>query len=299
MKKFIYLCFLSILSFANESPFHYNFSVEVGPIYWLSKVDGQEYAYSSSGNVENPSMPYQPGFKVLVGGMWNDTLISLVARYTWYQNHDHLQLTSDEENITPIFNIDSNLVPDAYKASEKKKLRFNTIDLDLGFNFNYLNTVGFRPFLGVKGAFITNNFTVNYYDFSHASKMIQQSHLSGAGLRAGLDMEYEIFRPISIFGNFSFSSLWNHYSNIRKDYGDEDLKWKLKKTTSSVDPMVEASLGLEAVTYFDNKKYRFKSMLLWENQVLFNFVQTSQAFSNSNFENLSLMGVTLLFRLDF
>jgi hypothetical protein len=299
MKKFAYLLTASCYLVATENSPNLHGIIEAGPIYWTASLDTQNFAYQNNQASDKGSFPWRPGFKVALGAAWDEMAMSLQARYTWYKTNDSQSLSSSSATIIPQISIEGSSIEEATYAYQKNLLRFNTVDLELGYNFVYRQTAEFRTYLGAKGAIITANTTTEYSVEQDVAKLIQQNIMRGLGLRIGIDMNYTVYKPLSLVGDLAFSTLWDRFSIQRKDFVNSTKTLYLKQDPTEMTPVIETRIGFLISQFFSQSRYRLSGAILWENQLLFGASQAILLTNSSGSSNISLMGVTALLRLDF
>ncbi len=273
--------------------------VEVGPILFTANMEGEDFVYSSSGTVASLPQPYNWGFKVLLGSYWDETLFNLNAKYTRFTTSNTKTLESDLAALQPLWTLSNSSLTNLNHAAASNSLVFNTIDLELGFNCNLQNLVCFRPYLGLKGDFITQDYSVDYATLANQSSMSQSQMSRGIGIRGGLDMNYFFIPRLSLVASIAAATVWNDTTLSRKDYYNATQTLNVSQKIFEVDPVLEAAIGLSYNHWLYDNKLRFRASILWENQVFFNFSHFIMLSNNFGANTLSLMGYSLMVALDF
>lgn len=182
-------------------------------------------------------------------------------------------------------------------------MNLNMGDLELGRNCLPSKWLLFRPFMGVRGLVIDNDYSVDYARGTHFHA---DSDFWGVGLRVGIDSLWGLGKGLGIYGNGSASLLSGHF--------DVHEKEKFKKAHShhvrienDVDNVVAAAdlaLGLQWDYLFSNDRFHFGFKFGWEFNIffdqnqLFNFLSSDQPIQFKK-DDLTFQGLTLGLRFDF
>lgn len=144
------------------------------------------------------------------------------------------------------------------------KLRLNLLDLEIGREFCVNSCLTLRPFIGVRGAFINEKYDLEYHSKTVVTVGIVttttdakdntrlKNDFEGAGVRGGLDTNYDLGCGVSLYGGVAASLL----------YGETEIKGKEAVTftrtiTGTLPPTVtsvfeheqkERDCGVRAIT---------------------------------------------------
>lgn len=112
------------------------------------------------------------------------------------------------------------------------KLRLNLLDLEIGREFCVNSCLTLRPFVGVRGASINEKYDLEYEAIpflagtttstSYHDDFRLKNDFEGAGVRGGLDTNYDLGCGVSIYGGVAASLL----------YGETEIKTKEFTTTA-------------------------------------------------------------------
>jgi hypothetical protein len=187
-------------------------------------------------------------------------------------------------------------------------MNLNMGDIELGRNCFVGKWLTIRPFMGVRGLVIDQDYHVTYKGGTVAPTGSDHVHLDtdfwGVGLRMGFNTLWGLGKGLGIYGNGSASLLSGNFNVHEKEKGDRPMH--ITRDIDNVVPVADLALGLQWDYLFSAERCHFGVKLGWEfnmffdqNQ-LFNFMSTSLPGS-VNFQNddLSFQGVTLGFRFDF
>lgn len=311
-------------------------------IYWTARQDGLGYARSgvsdfdtaltfgnaSPGGTITPNFKFSPGFKAGIGLNLGHDGWDTYLNYTWlHSGHSSSVSTSntDSAGYIPLWlpaSIGSpnehsffilNTFVNVGKASGRWALSFNNFDLDLGRNFYLSQYLTFRPHIGLKGSWYTQNYTVNYSNYLepdiantvHSAKLHIKQTFWGIGVRTGLDASWYFDKNWSIFGDTSLSGLWGRFNTHRQDFATQIGGSTLTVVNTNfnfhtVKPVIEFQLGLRYDYWFSDDEYHFGIEAAWEEQLWLNhnqFFDTLQGYGHHG--DLILQGFTLDVRFDF
>ncbi len=336
---------------ASDSVFK-GFTIDGSFLYWNAKVDGYAFAdkvklsgisegvpTSIKGNleVESPSFDtWDPGFQVGLGYIfaarqqWHTRL-----SWTRFDTSNSKSVKTDPEDlfIKHIFPTLSPYLtgPIADKASAKLDLNFNTLDWELGRQFFIGKWLAFNPKMGLRAAWINQDFKVKYHSYFPTNDTILSENTSfkanqdfkGIGLKIGSDVEFYITKSWSILGNLSTSILAGSIDTKSKikgllviDVGPESFTIPetitIKDSANKLRSNLEGQLGIQWQTFFYDNKYRFGcsalySFAYWFSQnnmrdelITFN-PNLSQPLIQESVQNgdLQIQGLNIKFEFDF
>jgi hypothetical protein len=114
------------------------------------------------------------------------------------------------------------------------KLRLNLLDLEIGREFCVNSCLTLRPFIGVRGASINDKYNIRYETRSVSTSLTDlvvgpvdrvqlKNNFEGAGVRGGLDTEYDLGCGMSIYGGVAASLL----------YGETEIRTKERLTVGA------------------------------------------------------------------
>lgn len=116
------------------------------------------------------------------------------------------------------------------------KLRLNLLDLEIGREYCVNSCLSLRPFVGVRGASINEKYNIEYAtplisrigaSTSDRDRVHLKNDFEGAGVRGGLDTDFDLGCGLSIYGGVAASLL----------YGETEIKSK-EILVSSVTPVI-------------------------------------------------------------
>lgn len=195
------------------------------------------------------------------------------------------------------------------------KIKYTTIDLEMGRGFFLNPNFTIRPFAGVKAAWISQNAHIVYIqstplipaNLAITAPIDLNNNFSGVGPEAGLDLQFFFNGHWSLFNQFSAALLYGKFEvNLDMDVLTEPSNFKLFKlgaNTHRISPMTQACLGIGWETDFhENQLYLslhfgYELQVWWrQNQQLsFDTFQKWVRFA----EHLTIHGLTVDARIDF
>lgn len=270
-------------------------------IYWRAQEDGLEYAlsgllYDSSvttslpfkGKAFSPDFEWDPGFKLGAGYTDSCYLWDLFVNWTWFRSdadgsaQDGASNTFSDEELYAQYTIPRLGLPQIAAAKANWNLHYNTLDFSIGRSFSIGEHFTFKPFGGLRGAWIHQNYTLQNIGFGPSNFETVQNKLNfrGVGFRGGTSSIWRFFKNFSFFGDTSVSLL---YSNIEDTYkeirsasfnnSNDQTVANLNNTTNTMKAEIEFSLGFQYKTLYNKDKYLFSFDVAWEYLNWINFNQ--------------------------
>ena len=273
-----------------------------------------------------------PGFKAGIGANFTHDGWDSLIRYTWL--HSQATEVSASKNFSyghdsvfskfVEFNSSTTTIN---RSSSSWNLRFNTGDWELGRAFYISPKLILRPYLGLKGSWQHQYYSVYLQDLMNETIKLDildatstttgsytihnKQSFWGVGIRPGLSSCWELTDHLSIFGETSFSALWGYFDTTRTDVAtqtttDEKIASFNNLTVTNANqrnhticPVLELMIGLRWEVMCSNDDYRIRLQAGWEEQVWFN----QNHFININgfnpYGSLNLQGLTIELRIDF
>lgn len=170
-------------------------------------------------------------------------------------------------------------------ASAHWKLRLNLLDAEIGRSFCVNSCLSLRPYVGVRGAFIDQNYKLEYVSSRDVSgqevcsptdEFHLKSDFEGAGIRIGMDTDYNLGCGVSLFGDLAASLLWGETEVKTKEKytfgvfpGSTDVIFMSQKDRDCGSRAItDASLGLRWQQCCCNKVITLE--FAWEHHFFFN-----------------------------
>ncbi len=241
-----------------KSPSYLNdggFYLSADFLYWKAQEDGLEYAatfipidnstMSYSEKLKGVSFRWKPGFRVGTGYVFNThDYWDLGLEWTWFYNRAESSVSipvSSTNLFNPAFSPASSITPtwggntfqtpasgslqplieSCLSASATWSLHYNMLDLDLGKHYFISKAFSLKPYFGVRGGWINQDYVAEYTQVlgitpdpaEFPAKMRADIDFSGAGPRLGLDMQWHFNCQWSLVGEISGSVLYGPYKS--------------------------------------------------------------------------------------
>jgi Legionella pneumophila major outer membrane protein precursor len=360
MKKLFYLFFIPLIIFANETVEHCIFlssaksskirkcsiSTDISFLYWQAKTRGLEYAIVNqnpstglAGEIVSPNFKYEPAFRLAIRKYLPYDCFDITANYTRLEEKSNHNSISNNLN-NPITTAGTGLIPvwvhpQAYanqlndvrfsNAKAKWKINYNVINLELGKAFCITRIIALNPYIGLQGAIINQNFSVNYsngniFNINNnsftaiATDAALKNFSYGIGPLFGLKNNWNLGYCFSIFTNLSLAILQTYFDlqRVENSLSSEIINGELRNDRAELNegfysfkPHALIAVGVRWDKYFGCKK-RFAISAGYEGNYWFKQNQMIRfidaiipAKTRNTIGDLYLQGLTLNFSLDF
>ncbi|MES2273438.1 MAG: Lpg1974 family pore-forming outer membrane protein [Chlamydiota bacterium] len=335
----------------------YDFFIEGAFTYWTAHEDGLAYAFVQDGplgttfvgsqvpstQVQLPSFDWRPGFKLGIGMSPCYDGWDVFLDYTWFRSNSNRSsvtvdpaLTADVEDAYWLVNaplirgildevdvaapfVDTNTFNFYEQANAKWGVQLNVFDLELGRNAYVSRRITLRPYVGLKGMWGHQRYTVAFSDplnpdsaFSGSTTMNNKIKNWGIGIRPGIDTAWHLGESFSLLGEFAFTALWEQFKVTRVDQTVIDVAigplpagtvtTGVNHTMSyyNLKPVVELFLGFRWETWTCKESFHFAIDAGWEQQIWFGQNQFLRIEAlDSDHGDLGIQGVTVRARMDF
>ncbi len=269
-------------------------------LYWNAKVDGYQFAEVSTLEGLNGGIPdhvnasakqkslefnsWDPGFQIGLGYIFSERE-QWHSRLSWtrFTNDSHRSLKTDPDSLDTKHLLPSLFPvltgPIADQATARWDLEFNTLDFELDRSLFVGKWLSLCPRIGLRGAWIDQDFKAKYHSFFTTSATTFTANTSfkadqnfkGVGMKVGSDVEFYLGRCWSILGNLSTSLLWGHHTVKEKTKGlffpnatiGVPETAKISNAFNALRASLEGQLGLRWQLFYHNEKYRFACSALY------------------------------------
>lgn len=281
--------------------------IEGSFLYWQPRQDGTELAvvYDTSGyedidHITRIGTKYKPAFKVSIGKnlMYDDN--QLIAEYLWFYSKQKTKAAN-----TDLYPLWTDAIEANYPGSAKGdwKLNMNMINIKLQRQFFVGSRLIFTPSLGLKGGWLNQKYTANYYDdlgfltLHSWSKAKSDSWLLGP--RLGADLAFTFPKGFRFIGSF-YSSICYQYIQPRQEIYADYLGTlsNIRQDSGNITNIFEMNGGFSWGTYFPSNKYYIDFALTYdfhtysEQNYMFYIVNTDANASVVSKYPLFLHGIT-------
>lgn len=219
------------------------------------------------------SQHYWPAFRIGLGSHWSSDGWDTLVDWTYYHTKNHQSKSVDPLQLgvatdfllspwtNPLFGTDLDFAatgiaffgfaPIYTTIKAKWKERLNIIDFEIGRNFWLSKLMKMRPYIGVRGAWDRNTFSVNNILEStigiiSSDNVHFKNKYWGVGLLTGVQPSFSFCNGFSLFGNLDGSLIWGKFRIKRR----ESITNRLLSLTTSpfiIPHMKEKFSGMQAI----------------------------------------------------
>ncbi len=301
-------------------------------IYWTARTDNLSYVMTGVGNsitsvgkgsTKYPDWSWNPGFKAGIGLNLPHDSWDVCAEYTWYYSSASNTSDTSGNGMLPTWDIaNSNTLiqnnDSIVQARGEWDIHFYAIDVSLGRNYFISRFLMLRPFVGFKGNWIDQDYSVRYNiettPIDTSLKMENNQDCWGVGLRSGLKTAWHIDPSWSLYGDFALATLWSQFEVTRKDIrtdsrnpgaGNPPLDTPItsihiEDNFHTIKGVLEFGMGLRGEWWFFENRYHFMVQAGWEEQLWINHNNFEKVHvEQTDHGDLILHGLTIKLRFDF
>lgn len=292
--------------------------IEADFIYWKVKQEGLGYAVTGFGDANQPvdykgkiyhlDFEGSPGFRAGVGVNIAHDGWDVALRYTWmHSNAEDKTTAASNELLLPIWTVGLNpvFINGMEEVSAKWDLHLNILDLEWGRHFYVSRYSTLRPFFGLKGYWMDQDYKVDERGLiMEVDPGLYEIDLDydgwGFGARLGLNTSWYLTRNWSAFGNIALSSCWSRFYTDRKDTSGEMTYVHSRYKEFYMVPILELMIGVRWEMWFADDHMHALIQAGWEEQVWWGTARyIISEFNDQSKGNLAIHGLTLRFRFDF
>lgn len=294
---------------------------------WLPQEDGLAYATSvtpigpeKKGKVKNLDFEWTSGFRLGAGYRMPHDDWELYADWTHFITSASSHTTSTNDFIYPEWtpNIVPDLGPLVTYMNGRWNMHLNVVEGEMARYFLVTNNLSLRPHIGVQGAWIKQEYNSDTSGGTDATSLFTivndnfriKNDFIGAGLAAGLDTEWTMWKHWNIFGNATFSLIYGRFDvrQIETQSTTQNLSSQMLSNVTNkfhtILPTADIVLGVSYDYSFRYVAFRLEAG--WEYAAFFGQNQfrhvinptNSLAFTTAN-QSLTMQGFTLSGRFDF
>lgn len=273
-------------------------------LYWRTRQEGMEYA-----TAKKVDFDFQSGFRVGLGVHLPYNCWDIYINYTRFNPAD-----SDRAHgsIYPLYLFQGAGIqgPSVAEAFAKWQIEFQNIDVEIGRPFYIAKTLVFRPFFGMKGAWIDQDARIHYQGGFIPSGQTFRTHFEndfkGAGPLIGIESNWLIGAGLSFFSNLAAALVVGHFDNEQEQHqlgGDKVVN--LDSDFNLVSPAVQMIVGLAWDRNFNRERWHaglsagFETQYWWSQNQIEQFTDKDFPIYVREKGNLAFYGLTLRARVDF
>jgi len=278
-------------------------------LYWSASEDGLYFAQKDS-SVKKIEPSWDSGLRLGAGVTFPKEGMDLVFYWTWFKTGADKQVSSDSDTLIPLWATpDFTDAETLLSAKAKWDLDVNLFDLEWGCASWYGGSFSVRPFFGLRGLWLDQDFSIDYL-YNTSPTVTETLHIDsdfhGGGLRAGADVRFAMGYGFSLYGIASGSLLYGHFNANLKGKEDTTVIAKTEDEFSKGISSLQLVLGLSWDSHFKKERYHLEFHAGWEQNMWFSVNQMNHFLNtfDSGFyfkekSNLSLQGLTLGGRFSF
>lgn len=300
----------------NAMPNSYGLWLDAEALYWQSDMGSMSYGIESKstttlkGSVKNPHFDWNWGYRLGLGSKLPHDKWDLLVTYTYMLGQARGNAGGHGKVVYPTWAATNSY---ADRAKANWWLHLNMADAELGRNCFAGKWLSIRPFIGVRGLVIDQNYTVKYFGGTDApfdvDKVGMDSDFWGVGLRLGFDTLWGLGKGFGIYGNGSGSLLSGHFDVHEKEKVKkaEIVRFNVRNDVNNLVAVADLSLGMQWDYLFSKDRFHIGVKFGWEFNIffdqnqLFNFQSTSNGPGPASFkdDDLTFQGLTMGLRFDF
>ena len=195
----------------------------------------------------------------------------------------------------------------AASAHAEWKISFQTLDIEIGRAYYIGQTLSFRPFIGMIGAWIDQKAHISYERGSstEVDRIATQNDFKGAGPRLGLHSNWHFGEGFSLFGNGAAALAVGHF-DLENHQDQADLETiRLASDLNLVSPVLQLFAGLAwDRNYLRGQRHLglcagFETQYWWRQNQLERFTDSAAPIFVRADSDLAIYGLTLRGRFDF
>ncbi len=303
-----------------------NLWIEGEVLFWQAMQDDLDYAVKSDsttsiqhGRIEQPHFDWDWGFRLGLGYKLPYDKWDILLNYTYVHAHAHGSASKSNGAVFPqwesLFGVTlpAGQTLFATHAQAHWNANVNIGDVELGRTCFAGKWLSIRPFLGVRGLVIDQDYHIEYKGGTAApagdkDKVSIDNDFWGVGIRMGFDSLWGLGGGWGIYGNGAASMLSGHFDihQTEKLSESELKKMNLTNDTDNVVVVAELALGIQWDYMFSKDRYHFGVKFGWEYNVFFDQNQMIRFVGDTapgsfirNDADLAFQGLTLGMRFDF
>ncbi len=293
-----------------------------GYIFWQPREENLELGISNAskdnalpinGRVVNMNFRFKSGFKAGMGIFSDRDNWDAYGEYTWLSGH-HRSYSNGPiaGGVLPFWGHPANLpVSPIVSGKSQWRLELNIADAQLARSYYVGTKLTFRPFFGVRAAWINQLYKTSYtLENALLYPIRYSSHSWGTGPEVGLGSNWLLGYGIRFIGSAEADILFTRYNlTIQEKYSVAptiDAILLRQSHLFSLRPHTNLELGLGWGTYLYNHNYHFDLsatygfQVFWNQNMFRNFVDDiSVGKSYAPAGDLFIHGVTGMARFDF
>jgi hypothetical protein len=273
-------------------------------LFWRTRQEGMEFATSKKIDFD-----YDSGFRVGLGAHLPYDGWDSYVNYTYFAPEES---EGAHGSFYPLFLYQGagSSGPVVAEARGHWDIRFQTVDVEFGRVYHLSKTLIFRPFIGLKGAWIDQgahfHYEGGYIPEGQTFRTHFENEFKGAGPLVGIESNWEVGEGFCLFGNLATALVAGQFHNEQQQHqmgGSEVVH--LDTVFNLVSPTLQLAAGIGWDRNFHRDMCHVGISLGFESQYWWNQNQTEK-FTDDRLPtytrqsgDLALYGLTLRGRFDF
>jgi len=261
-------------------------------------VDGSILALNNLVDAEykNPHFKWDFGFKVGIGYCTTCDGWDFGVEWTWYRGkaNSHIESeSSDNTTLLPLYSAFASVAGGPLYASDIDahwELKLNLIDIELGRNFWTSKYLSIRPFIGLRIAYLDQDYKIenkggSFGSFGEPTGLTQdavnnevciENDYHGVGVRGGLDSTWNFGCGWALYGNLAASIVYGKFDIDSEETNRLAISPHTKTKVADWEDnfrasraMLDLALGVQWAGMFCDCQYGFRIALGWEHHMFF------------------------------
>ena len=270
-------------------------------------IENEDPSSALEGNISRLHFHWDPGFRIGIGTVFDYDRWELYTQFTHYQTYARKEeKPSEGETFSGIYGIPGTSV--AGSSHAKWHIDFSELDLILGRSYFVSKFLSLEPFFGLSSAWINQHrkFRYNKADGNNIELIHGKNEFWGLGPRVGINTQFFFGSRFSLYGNISGALLWGNFDvqeKARFQVTNSEI-YNLTSSRHKMAPTVDFDVGIAYEANIHQNMFHYlislglESQYWWAQNQFSTFYPSSFSFKRVN-EDLSTLGLTLQFRLDF
>ena len=268
-------------------------------LYWQTRQEGMEFA-----TAKKVDFDFQSGFRAGLGVH--------LPRDHWDIYVNYTRFTPDASHHTngsfyPLFLFNASNVTE---ADAHWKIKFQSLDVEIGRAYYIAESLAFRPFMGLKGAWIDQHAHIDYQGGFVAQGQTYhtqfENDFKGAGPLIGIESNWHLGAGFSLFGDLAAALVVGHFDNKQKQrqFNNAEIV-DLNTAFNLVSPTLQMVAGLAWDRNFSHERCHvglsagFETQYWWSQNQTEQFTDTARPVYIREKGDLAFYGLTLRGRVDF
>ncbi len=306
-------------SSANPGIMRDEWFISFEPLYWYQRTNGTAFAYSNNtlatalplkGRTRDINFGWAWGFRAGLGKNISFDQWDITSYFTYFQKHSSKGTSSGQAST--LIPLRGSVITQGGvdRAKSFYDLDLYTLDLELGKHYFVSEQLSFRPFVGLKNAWIDQKQVIRYTGGvleGNTAHVKDDCEYWGIGARAGINSKWHLGDGWYLGGLFSAALLYGFFDieHREKVTPNRQDRISLEDNKHRFIPMVQWRFGLGYGSYFNQKEnyidvgIAYEGMYWWrQNQMIKVYEYTALRYDNFS-EDLSMHGITFSARLYF